>query len=226
MKLLLLVFTITSIIFAQNKTDSLFGLNSSDLFQYASLKHIYKPNSLISNTAHPTANDPFMNYTNQGIEEHYFFGVAQKVTISDSSNKKSRRERSLERKERRLKELADKFTEEELRQKIENYKSSRTSGTVLMSIGIPIFAGGLVSMFVGLNNVDHSNSSSSDDGWVVTALVGEIVAAAGGIMTAYGIIKMSKANSGIRKNQELLNIKTKDMGIRLDKNGLSLCYRF
>jgi len=97
---------------------------------------------------------------------------------------------------------------------------------VLMSIGIPIFAGGLISMFIGLNNVHHSNSNSSDDGWAATVLVGEIVAAAGGIMTAYGIIKMSKASSGIRKYQELLEIKTKDIGIRIDKKGLSLCYRF
>ena len=156
-------------------------------------------------------------------------GSRKILVVSDSLKKKSSIDRRLERKNRRLQELADKFTVEELQQRIENYKSSKRSGKVLMGVGIPLFAGGLLAYIVGISNVDHSESDGNDDsngGWLLTAVVGEVVGAVGGILTAYGAIKNAKANSRIRKYQQLLDIKTDSIGLKINRRGLSLYYHF
>jgi hypothetical protein len=226
MKVLWFILIIANIIFAQIKSETFNLFSDQNPIQLKSRKNCLLGN--ISDFYYTDSNSSniFIAYTGNSYVQYYSFKDPIKMAFSDSSSKKSRKERSLERKNRRLQELADRYTIDELKQKINNYNRSKTSGTVLMGVGIPIFAAGLVSTIVGLNNVDRSNSNSSDGGWAVTALVGEVVAVAGGILTAYGIIKMSKANSRINKYQELLEIKTKDVGIRIDRKGLSLSYHF
>ncbi len=225
MRLVYLVLSLTTIMYAQNEIDIFFESENFYNPQLTStlITRSENINDILCNYQY--ASDIFIAGSDQSCIYNFNIESLQKSVWSDSSKKKSRMERSLERKQRRLQELADRYTVEELQHRIENYRKSKTSGTILMSIGIPILSAGLVATFVGLNNVDRSNTDG-DEGWAVTALVGEIFATAGGILTAYGIIKSAKASSREKKFKELLKVKTEEIGIKIDQKGLSLCYQF
>lgn len=225
MRLVYLVLSLITIMYAQNEIDIFFKSENFYNPQCTFNLTTRSENNMDILWNHRYVPDFFIAGSDQSYMDNLSIKSLQKSAWSDSSKKKSRVERSLERKKRRLQELADRYTVEELQQRIQNYKKSKTSGTILLSIGIPIFSAGLVATFVGLNNVDRSDSDG-DEGWVVTALVGEIFATVGGILTAYGIIKSAKASSREKKFKELLKVKTQEIGIKIDQKGLSLCYQF
>jgi hypothetical protein len=219
------LLSLTTIMYAQNEMNT---ASKPDYLYYlpcAALLNAHSQNVVNIPCNYQYVPGLIISASDQNRMDNFIIKALQKSAWSDSSKKRSRTERALERKRIKLQELADRYTIEELQQRIENYRKSKTSGTILMSIGIPMLSAGLVATFVGLNNVDRSNSDG-DEGWAATALIGEIVATAGGILTAYGIIKSAKASSRENKFRELLEIKTGEIGIKFDQTGLSFCYLF